>query len=99
MIYKDIISYELAGSVQEQDLIRIAKDIVNNWMKLQEGFIKWEIHKNNDGSYSDIVYWASKEAAKKAEQQMAHIPNAAEWYGCYKEGTISSKNLTLIFES
>lgn len=99
MIYKDIISYELAESVQEEDLLSIAKEIVNNWMKLQSGFIKWEIHKNNDGSYADIVYWASKEAAKNAEKEMGNIPNAAEWYACYKEGTISSKNLSLIFES
>ncbi|MEE9437965.1 MAG: hypothetical protein V3V14_03125 [Saprospiraceae bacterium] len=43
---------------------------------------------------TDVVYWKSKEDAKIEEEEMVIIPNASEWYGCYKEGTISSKNLT-----
>ncbi len=97
-MYKDIITYELAKNVSKEHLIKIAKQIVNDWMKNQIGFVKWEIHSNNEGSYTDIVYWKSKEDAKTAEKEMANIPNASEWYGCYKEGTISSKNLTKIAE-
>jgi hypothetical protein len=95
-MYKDIITYELAEGTTKEQLIKIAKQIVNNWMKNQIGFVKWEIHIDSDGSYTDIVYWKSKEDAKKAEKEMVNIPNASEWYGCYKEGTISSKNLTTI---
>ncbi|MFT5570425.1 MAG: hypothetical protein ACI9RP_002482, partial [Cyclobacteriaceae bacterium] len=51
-----------------------------------------------DGSYTDIVYWKSKQDAKAAEKEMGNIPNAADWFGCYKEGTITSKNLTTIAE-
>jgi len=79
-VYKDIITYELAENSSEQQLISIAKQIV-----------KWEIHTNNDGSYTDIVFWKSKEDAKIAEKEMVNIPNASEWYACYKEGTITSK--------
>jgi len=95
-MYKDIITYELAENTTKEQLIKIAKQIINDWMKNQSGFIKWEIHTNSDGSYSDIVSWESKEDAKKAEKEMANIPNAAEWYSCYKQGTISCKNLTTI---
>jgi len=97
-MYKDIISYELAENASKEQLVKIAKRIVDEWMRNQVGFIKWEIHTNSDGSYTDIVYWKSKEDAKMAEKEMVNIPNAAEWYGCYKEGTISSKNLTIIAE-
>ncbi len=97
-MYKDIISYELAENTTIEQLLKIAKQIVNDWMKDQIGFIKWEIHSNSDGSYTDIVYWKSKEDAKKAEKEMVKIPNASEWYACYKEGTITSKNLTLLAE-
>ncbi len=97
-MYKDIISYELADDTSKEQLIKIAKQIVNDWMKNQVGFIKWEIHTNSDGSYTDIVHWKSQQDAKEAEKEMANIPNASDWYACYKEGTISSKNLTTIAE-
>jgi hypothetical protein len=97
-MYKDIITYELAEGKTKEQLLEIAKQIVNDWMKSQDGFIKWEIHTSGEGSYTDIVSWQSKEDAKKAEKEMVNIPNASDWYGCYKEGTISSENLTTIAE-
>lgn len=97
-MYKDIINYELADNIEAEHLIKIAKQIVETWMKKQPGFIKWQIHSNNDNSFTDIVYWESEKDAKNAEKQMANIPNAHEWFGCYKEGSISSKNLTQMAE-
>jgi len=97
-MYKDIISYELADNTSKEHLIKIAKKIVTNWMINQPGFIKWEIHTNSDGGFSDIVYWKSKQDAKNAEKEMVNIPNIADWFACYKEGSISSKNLTSVIE-
>ena len=95
-MYKDIINYELADNVTQEQLIKIAGQIVTDWMKNQPGFIKWEIHTNNDGGLTDIVYWRSKKDAQEAEKNMVNIPNAGEWFGCYKEGSIASKNLTVV---
>lgn len=97
-MYKDIITYELAENRTKEELIKIAKQIVNDWMKNQIGFLKWEIHTNSDGSYTDIVCWKTIEDAKLAEKDMVKIPNASDWYGCYKQGSISSKNLTTLAE-
>ena len=97
-MYKDIISYELAENISREHLLKIAKQIVSDWMKDQPGFMKWEIHTDNNGKYTDLVYWQTENDAKIAEKQMANIPNAADWYNCYKEGTISSKNLLTIAE-
>lgn len=95
-MYKDIITYELADTVTEENLLTVAKQIIDSWMKNQSGFIKWEIHKNSDESYTDIVYWESQADAKNAEKTMGNIPNANDWFSCYKEGTITSQNLSLI---
>lgn len=95
-MYKDIITYELADNSTEEQLLKIAGQIVKDWMEKQPGFLSWEIHTNNDGSYTDIVYWEDAAAAKKANDNMVNIPNAAAWYGCYKQGSISSKNLSLV---
>lgn len=55
-MYKDIISYKLGENISEEHLLNVAIDITKNWLRKQPGFIKWEIHKNNDGGYTDIVY-------------------------------------------
>lgn len=73
-MYKDIISYKLAEGIREEHLLKVAKQIIDSWMSKQPGFIKWEIHSNNEGGYTDIVYWESKEAAKDSEKEMVNIP-------------------------
>lgn len=95
-MYKDIISYELAEGISEEHLIKVAGKIVKEWMKQQPGFIKWEVHRLRDESFIDLVYWDSEADAKNAEKEMANIPNAGDWYACYKEGSIGGKNLFLI---
>jgi len=97
-MYKDIISYELNDNVTPQQLVKIGDRIVDQWMKKLDGFVKWEIHSNSDGSYTDIVHWKSKEDADMATKEMANIPDATKWFACYKEGSISSKNVTTIAE-
>ena len=75
-------------------MLKVASEIIENWMSKQAGFIQWDIHKDATGEgYTDIVYWKTREAAQAAEQQMGNIPNAADWFSCYKEGSINSQNL------
>jgi len=96
-VFKDIITYELDDGIDEQQLLAVAGEIIDSWMSKQEGFIRWDIHKDTIGDgYTDIVYWETREAAQAAEQQMANIPNAADWFSCYKEGSIGSQNLAQI---
>jgi len=95
-MYKDVISYQLAENISEEDLLNVAKEIIENWMSKQPGFIKWEIHKSSENGYTDIVYWESKEDAKKSEEDMINNPNFTDWYSCYKEGSITSINLSQI---
>ena len=96
-MFKDIITYELDDGIDEQHLLKVASEIIESWMSKQAGFIQWDIHKDAIGEgYTDIVYWETREAAQEAEQQMGNIPNAADWFTCYKEGSISSQNLKQI---
>lgn len=93
-MYKDIISYQLADGIDEQHLLNVASGIIESWMNKQPGFIQWEIHKNSkDNSYTDIVYWENQEAAKNSEKEMMNIPNASDWYACYKKDSINCLNL------
>ena len=58
--------------------------------------LKGKFTKNNEGGYTNIVYWKSKEDAKKAEAAMANIPNANDWYSCYKKDSIYSRGLSQV---
>ncbi len=96
-MFKDIITYELDDDIDETHLLEIAGEIIESWMSKQPGFIQWDIHKDTIGDgYTDIVYWETREAAQAAEQQMGNIPNAVDWFSCYKEGSIGSQNLKQI---
>ena len=95
-MYKDIISYKLAENISEKHLLNVASELVENWMSKQSGFVKWEIHRNSDGDYTDIVYWESEDDAKNAQADMVNIPNAGDWFSCYEEGSISSVNLSQV---
>ena len=96
-MFKDIITYELDDGIDEAHLLKIAGEIIKSWMSKQAGFIQWDIHKDAIGDgYTDIVYWETREAAQEAEQQMGNIPNAIDWFSCYKEGSIASQNLAQI---
>ena len=97
-MYKDIINYKLAEGFTEKHLLKIAGEIIESWMRNQKGFIKWEIHKNKEENYTDIVYWESEADAKQSEKGMMNIPNAGEWFACYEPGSINSININKIGE-
>lgn len=92
-MYTDLISYRLAEGVSEEHLRSVADRVHEHWMKHQPGFLSWEIHKLEDGTYADLVHWDSYEHAKASEQHMGDIPNAAEWQACYDMSSVSSKHL------
>lgn len=55
-MFKDLISYELADGIDEEHLLSVAKKIIEEWMNKLPGFQAWEICKQEDGSYTDVVY-------------------------------------------
>ncbi len=96
-MYKDIISYELADGVSESHLNQVAIKVYEDWMKHQKGFVSWEINKNKDGNYTDIVVWENKESAQKSNENMAGMKHSAEWMACYKMETVKSINVESLF--
>ncbi len=89
-MYKDIITYQLADGITEDRLIEIASLVYNDWMKDLEGFVSWEITREHDGEYKDIVSWNHAEDARASEKLMADMPHGEDWIALYKPGTIRS---------
>lgn len=95
-MYKDVITYKLAEGISEEHLLKIGNEVFKSWMKGRPGFIKWEIHKNDHGEYTDIIYWESKKSAKDAEADMMNIPNVNDWLSCYRKNSIFTQTLNQI---
>src|SRR6476659_4833504 len=43
---------------------------INDWLKRQPGFVSRRLAERDDGSYVDIVFWQSHEAALAASAKM-----------------------------
>ena len=93
-MYTDFIQYRLADGVTHEQLKKAAHDILDSWMKNQEGFLGWQINGlQTEGEYIDVVQWRSKEDAKKAEESMQKdLPIDNPWYACYDMSSISAKS-------
>ena len=95
-MYKDVINYKLAEWVTLEHLYEVGKKVHEERMSKQEGFIKWEIHTDEDGEYFDLVHRTSKEAADKANEAMSDVPSSAARFACYDMTSINSKGLICI---
>lgn len=89
-MYKDLISYKLAEDISKDELLNIAQKVFDEWMVFQEGFIKWEINQNPNGTFTDIVIWKNKESCFKAHQNMMSYKSLNEWIKCYNPSSISN---------
>ena len=95
-MYVDLISYQLAEGVSEETLNAAALDILEVWMKKQEGFMGWEIGKTAEG-YTDLVFWKNKECAELATANMGDIPKGHPWLSCYEMSSVSSNKIQGIY--
>jgi len=95
-MYTDIIRYKLADGISESDLKEAAADILEVWMRKQEGFLSWEVGKSESG-YVDFVFWKDKASADKAAGNMKDIPTGHPWMKCYEMSSITSEKVQRAF--
>jgi len=95
-MFIDQISYRLAEGVTEEKLQEAARDVLELWMKKQEGFLGWKINVlsgDEAAGYIDFVYWESEAAAGAASEKMGEIPPDHSWFACYDMNSVESKKL------
>ena len=93
-MYKDLITYNLATWVTIEQLKELSQKVWTDRMSLQEGCVWREINSDAQDTYTDIVYWMSKEHAEKANKTMDTNPHAQAWMACYDMDSIKSTWLT-----
>jgi len=97
-MYTDLISYQLADGVSEEQLREVCERVYREWMRDLPGFVKWEIHRAMDGTFTDVVRWESREYAKASEEKMSEVPNLKEWQACYDMESIKNKQLSRVIK-
>jgi hypothetical protein len=61
----EIVTFKLASGVSEDAFLKAGEAAVT-FMKNRKGFISRRLSRNNDGTYTDHVTWASLDAAKES---------------------------------
>ena len=69
----ELVKFNLVEGSTDQDFVQ-ANDKLNDWVKQQPGFQSRKLIKQQDGSWLDVVQWASLEQAQSAgEKFMADL--------------------------
>lgn len=65
-----ITPFSRSFDIPEEELIKAASAVSDEFLANQPGFIKRSLHKSHDGVYVDVIQWRSFSDAKKAENQV-----------------------------
>ena len=73
----EAVTFKLVdGTVTSTFLAATAK--VNEWVKVQPGFLKRELSQLEDGSWLDIIHWTSAAEAMQASERFMTEPGNCE---------------------
>ena len=64
----ELVSFKLKVDADEK-LFKEIQPQLNSWVKRQKGFYYRTLIKEENGQFSDIVHWASEDAAKAANEK------------------------------
>ena len=63
--------FNLRPEISEADLLRAADALQNEFLLKQPGFVRRQLLRAGDGSYVDILWWSSPDAAHAAMAKVA----------------------------
>ena len=72
--------FNLRPDVSEGELLRAADALQNEFLIKQPGFIRRQLLRAGDGSYVDILWWSSPEAAHAAMGKVAESSACSAYF-------------------
>jgi hypothetical protein len=91
MVVVELVQYKLKPEANEEDFISTLKPVLKNFLEKQSGFLKpWGIYKSGDGTWTEIVRWATMEDAKNAANPEIHGP-CQEFFSYMDESTVKKQ--------
>ena len=73
--------FTLKPGADEATLLRLSKDLQDEFLTKQPGFVRRELVNNGERDYVDLVWWSSMKAATTAMEAVAKSPVCAAYFG------------------
>ena len=70
----EIAQFKLAAGVSNEEFLKEAEAVQNNFLEKQSGYIDRELLKSDDGLWVDVLHWNSMGEAQKAAEIMMGDP-------------------------
>ena len=67
-------AFQLKKEMSEQTLLQASRELQQNFLQKQPGFIRRELLKKSEGSYVDILWWKTRKYAEQAGDQVMQHP-------------------------
>jgi hypothetical protein len=72
----EVVIYKTLPGTAEADVLA-ASDAAQRWLERQPGYLHRETAQTGDGTWLDLVHWATMEQALAAANAFGHQPEAA----------------------
>ncbi len=70
----EIAPFTVADGVTDERLIAASEELQSEFLAQQNGFIRRELLRGNDGEWMDLVVWQDRTSAKAAIERAAESP-------------------------
>ncbi len=88
------VSFKLKKTASEQDFLKAAEKLNDEYMSRQKGYISWQQLKDGD-TWADYITFETMEDAKRVESNTEPHPAALEFYSFLNLSTCKTHMFTL----
>lgn len=88
----ELVSFKLVADADEKEFESMQIGM-NEWVKQQPGFYYRTLVKDTDGSFIDIVHWASEADAKAAAEKFMQSPDTTKMLSLIDEESVNMRHM------
>ncbi|MFV1884367.1 MAG: hypothetical protein ACMZ7B_07765 [Balneola sp.] len=81
----ELAPFTLKEGYDQQNLLLLSKELEENFLTHQQGYLKRVLLQKTEKEFMDIVYWNSMEEAKTAMDNAMKSKTCANYFSCMAE--------------
>jgi quinol monooxygenase YgiN len=91
----EIARFKMAEGVKEEDFLKAA-DAMTDELKVQGGFIRRELLRDEEGRWTDIVHWQSWTDAQQAAGKVMDLPKCLNFFQMLDRNSVDMSHVALV---
>ena len=92
----ELVLFRTKPGISVEALIEAAAK-VNTFVQAQPGFVQRNLAVNEEGQWTDIVYWTDMAAAHQAAEAALSSPICQPFFGMIDEATMKMHHFDIVF--